>query len=83
MQPKCVYAMLSWLKQSNGKLTLYVFFSTAFFYCFKRSSDGISKDMVTFVAEGVVPPYVAMFMRKHLYPSMVHHNVSPIPKLII
>lgn len=84
MHPKCVYAILGWLKFRDKEVTLYRFFAVAYTVTFAMKHEQfILTDMALFEKDGIVPDYVASFMRKKMYPGLIHVNEAPERKLLL
>lgn len=77
MRPATVLQTLRWMKRDNRFQTssLLKLFDLAYFYQHKELNDlRIIRDERRMRQEGYVPPYVARFIRKRVYPKMLIVN---------
>ena len=77
MRPATVLQTLRWMKRDNRFQTssLLKLFDLAYFYQHKELNDlRIIRDERRMRQEGHVPPYVAHFIRKRVYPKMLIVN---------
>ena len=77
MRPATVLQTLRWMKRDSRfqTATLLKLFDLAYFYQHKELNDlRIIQDARRMRNEGYVPPYVAHFIRKRVYPKMLIVN---------
>ena len=90
MNKNCVQAMVLWLQRSGiltyecQRITLYNFFKISMFQYYGYWNELLlQNDMANFGKNGVVPPYVIVFMRNIIYQRLLCSNPNPTPSLLV
>lgn len=90
MNKYCVQSIVLWLQRSGlltyeyQRITLYNFFKVSMFQYYGYWNEFLlQNDLASFGKNGVIPPYVVVFMKKVIYPKLLHENPHPVQSLLV